>query len=241
MTTILFDHIAIGMPRMAEAPAVLAGALGGVPARGRASGVFRWGLWTFEGGGAIEILEPTGDDGFLHRFLDQRGPGVHHVTFKVPRLAEVCARARAAGYDVVGLDDSDPSWKEAFLHPKQAQGIVVQLAESAGADGATPEWQPPPGPSDPPPPVAILGLRLRAHSRERAIGQWAGVLHGKRAEGPRGELIFRWPGSPMRLAVEIDPAREEGPIAIEYASARPVALPEGPHPALGTVFTHALA
>jgi hypothetical protein len=40
----------------------------------------------------------------------------------------------------------------------------------------------------------------------------------------------------MRLAVEIDPARDEGPVVIELASARAIALPDGPHPALSTVF-----
>ena len=237
MTRIRFDHIAIGMSRMVDATEMLVGTLGGVPAYGQPSGVFRWGSWTFEGGGAIEILEPMGDHGFLHRFLDERGPGVHHVTFKVPSLDEVSARAERAGYDVVGRDDSDPDWKEAFLHPKQALGIVVQFAESAGGDdGPSPHWQPPAGPPDPPAPVAIVGLRLRAHSRERARRQWETVLEGHPSEGPAGELIYRWPDSPMRLAVEIDPARDEGPVAIELASDRAIALPDGPHPALGTVF-----
>ena len=134
MTRIRFDHIAIGMSRMVDATEMLVGTLGGIPAYGQPSGVFRWGSWTFEGGGTIEILEPMGDHGFLHRFLDERGPGVHHVTFKVPSLDEITARAERAGYDVVGRDDTDPDWKEAFLHPKQALGIVVQFAESAGGD-----------------------------------------------------------------------------------------------------------
>jgi len=235
MTRIRFDHIAIGMSRMVDATEMLVGTLGGVPAYGQPSGVFRWGTWTFEGGGAIEILEPIGDDGFLHRFLGERGPGVHHITFMVPSLDEVCTRAERAGYDVVGRDDRDPDWKEAFLHPKQALGIVVQFAESGGG-GPSPHWQPPPGPPDPPAPVAIVGLRLRAHSRERARRQWETVLEGHPSEGPEGELIYRWPDSPMRLAVEIDPARDEGPVAIELASDRAIALPAGPHPALGTVF-----
>lgn len=237
MTRIRFDHIAIGMSRMVDATEMLVGTLGGVPAYGQPSGVFRWGSWTFEGGGTIEILEPMGDHGFLHRFLDERGPGVHHVTFKVPSLDEVSARAERAGYDVVGRDDSDPDWKEAFLHPKQALGIVVQFAESAGGDdGPSPTWPPPPGPPDPPVPVTIVGLRLRAHSRQRAHRQWQTVLEGRPSEGPEGELIYRWPDSPMRLAVEIDPGRDEGPVAIELASDRAIALPAGPHPALGTVF-----
>ena len=40
----------------------------------------------------------------------------------------------------------------------------------------------------------------------------------------------------MRLAVEIDPVQNEGPIAIELASPRTLTLPEGPHPVLGAVF-----
>ena len=237
MTRIRFDHIAIGMSRMVDATEMLVGTLGGVPAYGQPSGVFRWGSWTFDGGGTIEILEPVGDHGFLHRFLGERGPGVHHVTFKVPSLDEISARAERAGYDVVGRDDTDPDWKEAFLHPKQALGIVVQFAESAGGDdGPRPPWEPPAGPPDPPASVTIVGLRLRAHSRERARRQWETVLEGHPSEGPEGELIYRWPDSPMRLAVEIDPARDEGPVAIEVASDRAIALPDGPHPALGTVF-----
>src|SRR5512146_1772984 len=112
---------------MADAPSVLVGQLGGTPAHGGSSPMYRFGQWRFKGGGRIEILEPADADGFLRRFLRTRGPGVHHVTFRVPSLGEVCARARAHGYDIVGYDDSDPDWKETFLHPRQALGIVVQF------------------------------------------------------------------------------------------------------------------
>jgi hypothetical protein len=69
MPPIRLDHIAIALPRIADAPSVLVDVLGGVPERSRPAGVFRWASWTFAGGGVIEILEPTGPDGFLHRFL----------------------------------------------------------------------------------------------------------------------------------------------------------------------------
>src|SRR6202521_2989445 len=126
---VLFDHVAIGMAKMADAAPFLSGALGGIPDSGHPNGAFTWGTYRFEGGGSIEILEPRGASGFLNRFLAERGPGIHHVTFKVPSLDQVSARAEKAGYDVVGRDDSDVTWKEAFLHPKQALGIVVQFAE----------------------------------------------------------------------------------------------------------------
>lgn len=223
MPSIRLDHIAIALPSIGRAPDLLVGVLGGVPDRSRPAGVFRWATWRFEGGGCIEILEPIGAEGFLHRFLAAHGPGVHHVTFKVPRLSKVCSRAHALGYDVVGRDDSDPSWKEAFLHPKQAQGIVVQLVETAPAPGPDPALSIPPGLPDPPPPVRMLGLRLRAHSAERALTQWRDLLAGQVEATGAGGLVFRWADSPMWLAVDVDATGVEGPIALELASDRTVA------------------
>jgi methylmalonyl-CoA/ethylmalonyl-CoA epimerase len=238
MPEVRFDHIAIAVPRLAEASAVLMGVLGGLPHHGGPSGAYRFGQWRFAGGGRLEVLEPLGENGFLHRFLAQRGPGIHHVTFRVPSLVEACDRARSRGYEIVGYDDSDPRWSEAFLHPRQALGIVVQLAESriTGSGSRPPRWEPPPSPPSHPEPVTILGLRLRARSRERASIQWGEILQGERVEGPGEALVYQWPRSPLRLAVEIDPGSPEGPIAIEYASERAIGPPGGPHPVLGATF-----
>ena len=140
----------------------------------------------------------------------------------------------------MGYDDSDPEWKEAFLHPRQAQGIVVQFAETS-ADSSSP---PPrdesrrhlPGAREPVPAITVLGLRLSARSRERARTQWGAVLQGARAERADGTLVYRWPGSFMYVAIEIDPVRDEGPLWIEYSSRRAVPLTDDPHPVLGAVF-----
>src|SRR5262249_40111155 len=120
------------------------------------------------------------------------------------------------------------------LHPKEALGIVVQFAESRVPAPAQP-WLPPPGLQDPPPAVAIVGLRMRARCLERADAQWAEILQAERTTED-GALIYRWPESPMRLAVEITPDADEGALAIEYASTRAPDLPETPVPQLGTVF-----
>jgi methylmalonyl-CoA/ethylmalonyl-CoA epimerase len=224
MGSIRFDHIAIAQPRIAEAVPCLVGILGGVPAYGGPAPSYRFFQWRFDGGGRLEVLEPLGDEGFLHRFLAKRGPGVHHVTFKVPDLAEACHRARALGYDVVGYDASDPHWKQAFLHPRQALGIVVQLAEAHPRAAPRPAPAPFPGPVHPPPPVRLLGLRLRARSRARADRQWRELLEGTVEEPPGGGVIYRWPGSPTYLAVDLREDAEEGPVALEIASERPLPL-----------------
>jgi len=230
-----FDHIALALPHMADATPFLVGVLGGAPAFGADSGVYRFGQWRFANSARLEVLEPIGNDGFLRRFLDARGPGIHHVTFRVPSLGEACARAEAHGYEIVGKNDTNPYWKEAFLHPRQALGIVVQLAESARG-GSAPAWTPPPAPRDVPPPVAIVGLRMRARSRERVRTQWLAILEGQEAETPDRSLVYTWPRSPLRIAVEIDPTRDEGPLAIEISAARAIDIPHGRHPVLGVVF-----
>ena len=56
MARVLFDHIAIGLPRIIDAALFLSGALGGIPLAGAPSAVFRWGVWRYEGGGMIEAL-----------------------------------------------------------------------------------------------------------------------------------------------------------------------------------------
>jgi methylmalonyl-CoA/ethylmalonyl-CoA epimerase len=236
VSTPTLDHIAIAAARLGDAPPFLVGILGGTPAYGASSNAFTFGQWRFAGGGRIEILEPRGDDGFLHRHLAQRGPGIHHVTVKVPSLRETCDRAEAHGYKIVGYDDRDPRWMEAFLHPKQALGIVVQMAESRAKDPSLKAWQPPPGPADAPPAVRLVRLRTRARSRERANVQWVDVLGGAVAESSDARVVYRWPGAPLGITVEVDPAAEEGPVAIEFASERDVPLPVPPDPRLGAVF-----
>src|SRR5207245_9794665 len=129
----------------------------------------------------------------------------------------------------------------ASLDPTRALGSVVALLKSGEArprdgGGRRPRWAVPPCPPTPPP-VTVLGLRMRARSRERAEAQWVRLLGAEASESASGVVIYRWPGSPTRIGVEVAPTRDEGPVAIELASERAIALPAGPHPVLGAVFT----
>jgi len=234
-----FDHIALALPRMADATPFLVGVLGGSPAFGADAGVYRFGQWRFANRARLEVLEPIGRDGFLPRFLAARGPGLHHVTFKVPSLREALARATGLGYGVVGYNATVPRWKEAFLHPRDALGIVVQIVESPDEPPRGHWRKPPPMPAGPPPPVRLLGLRLRAHSAARARRQWSALLGGAESI-ENGVHVFRWTASPLRIAVEIDPASDEGPTRIDVAPpSRAVTGLGEPAPGLGAVFAEA--
>jgi methylmalonyl-CoA/ethylmalonyl-CoA epimerase len=129
---ITFDHVAVAVRRITEAATFVEDMLGGVPGEGGEGRGFTFQQWTFLGG-TVELLEPRGEDSFLRRFLDERGEGLHHITFKVLDLPQWAARLRAAGYRVVGENYDNPEWREIFVHPKSVHGVLIQLAETLPA------------------------------------------------------------------------------------------------------------
>lgn len=83
------------------------------------------------GDARIELLEPTDPAGPVARFLARRGPGIHHICYRVPDLNAALARCRAAGYRLV---DEAPrpgagGRRIAFVHPHATAGILLELTE----------------------------------------------------------------------------------------------------------------
>ena len=149
MTAIL-DHLAVGTPSLAGGWELFGGVLGGTWAYGGDSPGFWWGQLTFAAGPKIELLTPTGgpDAAFLERFLAERGAGPHHFNFLVTDIEATLARIRAAGIEPIGVSLASPEWKEAFLHPRAAYGIVIQVAQQGGTPAAAPPRElPEPGPA----------------------------------------------------------------------------------------------
>jgi methylmalonyl-CoA/ethylmalonyl-CoA epimerase len=133
MTAVL-DHLAIGTPALADGWELFGGVLGGTWAYGMDSPGYWWGQLRFASGPKVELLTPTGgpDAAFLERFLAARGAGPHHFNFLVSDIGATLARVRALGIEPVGVNLGNPHWQEAFLHPRNAYGIVIQVAQQAG-------------------------------------------------------------------------------------------------------------
>ena len=79
----------------------------------------------------VELLAPLVPDSPIARFLDRRGPGIHHVCYRVPDLDAALAACRAAGYRLI---DEVPrrgagGRRIAFVHPKATAGILLELTE----------------------------------------------------------------------------------------------------------------
>jgi methylmalonyl-CoA/ethylmalonyl-CoA epimerase len=147
MTAVL-DHLAIGTPALTDGWDLFGGVLGGTWAYGDDSPGYWWGQLSFASGPKIELLTPTGgsDAAFLERFLATHGAGPHHFNFVVSDIEDTLAHIRALGLEPVGVNLENPNWKEAFLHPRSAHGIVIQVAQQAGEpDTSAPRELPEPG------------------------------------------------------------------------------------------------
>ena len=154
------------------------GLLGGSWVYGGNSPGFWWGQLQFPTGPKIELLTPTGgpDAAFLERFLAARGASPHHFNFIVPDITATLSRVRAVGIEPVQVSLQNPTWKEAFLHPKDAYGIVVQIAEQSGKppDLAPPAELPPPGPQS-----AFALVEQRVGDLDGALLLFADALEGE--------------------------------------------------------------
>lgn len=79
----------------------------------------------------VELLEPVAADSPIAKFVDRKGPGIHHICFCVDDLDGTLAKAKAAG---ITLIDEVPrigaeGKRIAFLHPKSTGGVLIELSE----------------------------------------------------------------------------------------------------------------
>jgi methylmalonyl-CoA/ethylmalonyl-CoA epimerase len=79
----------------------------------------------------IELLEPTQDDSPIAKFLEKRGPGIHHIALRVDDIRATLARLKQSGARLI---DEAPrvgagGCLVAFIHPSSANGVLVELVE----------------------------------------------------------------------------------------------------------------
>ena len=83
------------------------------------------------GEATIELLEPTSADSPIAKFIEKRGPGVHHVTLRVDDIREALGRLKARGVRLI--DQTPREGAEgaliAFVHPASTHGVLVELKQ----------------------------------------------------------------------------------------------------------------
>ena len=85
------------------------------------------------GPASLELLEATGSESTIARYVEKRGPGLHHITLRVADIAAALAQLKARGVRLI--DEAARPGAEgamvAFIHPSSAHGVLVELKQSA--------------------------------------------------------------------------------------------------------------
>ncbi len=81
--------------------------------------------------GSVELLEPLGPETTIGRFLDRRGPGLHHFAYRTDDIESELTRLEAEGLELI---DRVPrlgakGHRVAFLHPSTTQGVLIELVQ----------------------------------------------------------------------------------------------------------------
>lgn len=125
------DHISMAAPSWREQSARLEKLLGfkflhnfeagpGEDFSGSVSQVRKTGI-------EFEVIEPAGENSFVQKFLDEQGPGLHHITVEVEDIHAAIAELERLGITPFGGLADDGMWLLTYIHPKESGGVLWQL------------------------------------------------------------------------------------------------------------------
>ena len=88
------------------------------------------------GDATIEYLEPAAEGSPIQKYLDKKGPGIHHIAYRVDDLQKTLDILKKRGFRLI---DEQPragaeGKKIAFVHPKSSNGILIELCETGKAE-----------------------------------------------------------------------------------------------------------
>lgn len=140
MPELPLDHVGIAVRSIADALPLfelLTGGRGSQVERVASEGVDV--AFVGSRGPRLELIEPVAQDSAVARFLERRGPGLHHLAYAVPDVAATLDRLRDAG---IRLVDQQPrpgahGRRVAFLHPASTGGVLIELVEGTAPEPGT--------------------------------------------------------------------------------------------------------
>jgi methylmalonyl-CoA/ethylmalonyl-CoA epimerase len=125
------DHVSLAVREFSKAKAffenvfqVVPGAEGNGPPWD-----FHWCVFSLGDLTRLEIISPNGGGKFLENFLSEREGGVHHITLETPDIRKAKEHLERKSIPFFGYSEVNEEWKELFIHPKDAYGVLIQVAE----------------------------------------------------------------------------------------------------------------
>jgi methylmalonyl-CoA/ethylmalonyl-CoA epimerase len=91
----------------------------------------RTGFLKLENHSTLELLEPTSDDSVIKKFLEKRGPGIHHICLRVKDIEAVVQNLKSKGMRMINETPKLGAHhcKVVFVHPASTGGILLELSE----------------------------------------------------------------------------------------------------------------
>jgi methylmalonyl-CoA epimerase len=84
------------------------------------------------GDSRIELLQPTGPDSPVAKFLERRGPGLHHVALRVPDLNAAVSKLKATGARLLNEPRAGAGgYIYVFVHPASSGGVLLELIQES--------------------------------------------------------------------------------------------------------------
>ena len=83
------------------------------------------------GRGKVELLEPTGQESSIAKFLKKKGPGIHHICLEVENIEEAISELKQADIQLINdvpLKGAEEN-RVVFIHPNSTGGVLVELAQ----------------------------------------------------------------------------------------------------------------
>jgi len=135
------DHIGIAVRDATEARKFFEGILGARFLYQDQSEKGDYRFYEFDLDGlTIELVEPLGEDSFLHKFIEKRGEGLHHLTFKVPDCKRRVSELEKQGVRIVDPIEWSETSFEAFISPRSSHGVLIQLGSGFPTLSNDPAW-----------------------------------------------------------------------------------------------------
>lgn len=125
-----FDHVGIAVRSSEEARDFFHALFGGTVTWQDRPGARPGGFLAAHirlGNALVEMIEPNGPNSFLHRYLDRRGPGLHHLTWKAADLDQLVDFLTGRGLRVIDILRRDEKVVDLFIHPQSAFGVLTQF------------------------------------------------------------------------------------------------------------------
>jgi len=126
------DHVSIAVKDQDKAERFFREVLGAVEGTSAADPQTRffWKLFSLGDLSRLEIISPTGKGSFLDNFLKDKEAGVHHITLQTPDIRKAMSHLDEQGVPFFGYNEYPGGiWKEIFIHPRHAFGVLIQIAE----------------------------------------------------------------------------------------------------------------